>query len=165
LLSDHLVVLTMRADPDSHDAVRDVDAECAMMDAGANRPEIADALEVQRRVARIRTEQLIVLIRNLSDFPEAGPRTAPRTCLMRSASKLPCPARFVFRSCLRSELIQLPGFCISLDLRIPSFPVLLQEPFAQLREFFAGKLLNLLFDLLNLAHIPPRRPSIRLRFG
>jgi hypothetical protein len=58
----------MRADPHPHDSVRGVDPECAVMDAYADRPEVADALEVQGGMAWVGAKQIVVLIGNLSDI-------------------------------------------------------------------------------------------------
>lgn len=63
-----LVVLAVSANPDPEDSIRHFDAERTVMNAGANRPEIADAFEVERRVARVCTKQLIVLVCNLSNL-------------------------------------------------------------------------------------------------
>ena len=68
LLSDDLVVLAMCAYPYPHDAVRDVDAKRSVMDAGANRPELAYPFEVERGVTRICTKQLIVLVCDITNL-------------------------------------------------------------------------------------------------
>lgn len=51
----------MRADPHPCAAFFVGDAERAMVEADADRPEGADALEVQRRVTRVGLEQVKVL--------------------------------------------------------------------------------------------------------
>jgi hypothetical protein len=47
LLSDDFVVLTMSTDPNPHDAIQYVNAECAVMHARTNRSKFTDAREVQ----------------------------------------------------------------------------------------------------------------------
>jgi len=47
LLADDLVVLAVRTNPHPHDAVLDINTERPMMNAGAHRPVVSDALEMQ----------------------------------------------------------------------------------------------------------------------
>lgn len=49
-----LVVIGMRPDPDPIDATLNINAEGAVLRSDSNRPQLADSLEVQRRVPGIR---------------------------------------------------------------------------------------------------------------
>lgn len=66
LLSDEFVVLIVRSYPDPHDAVVNVRAERSVMQSRTNRPELAYALEVQRRMARIGAKELVILVSNMT---------------------------------------------------------------------------------------------------
>ena len=66
LLSDESVVFTMRSEPHPHDTVLNVHTERPVMQPGADRPELAYALEVQRRMMRIGAEKFVVLVSNIT---------------------------------------------------------------------------------------------------
>ena len=56
----------MRTDPHPHNPVLNVYTERPVMQPGADRPELAYALEVQRRMMRIRAEKFVVLVSNIT---------------------------------------------------------------------------------------------------
>ena len=53
---EELVIIGVRADPKPHDAFRLIQPQSAVMCADANRLQLADFLEVERRVFGIRFE-------------------------------------------------------------------------------------------------------------
>ncbi len=71
---------------------------------------------------------------------------------MPNASKRARPASLIVRFCFSNNLVELAGAGVSLDLRIPSFPILVKHPIPQLREFACGEFPNLLLNLFNFAH-------------
>ena len=71
---------------------------------------------------------------------------------MRGGSNLAGLAPFMFRERFRSELIELPGSHILLELTIPSLPIVLGEPRAERREFLRTQVLDFTFDDFELRH-------------
>ena len=62
----------MRTDPHPHNPVLNVYTERPMMQPGADRPQLAYVLEVQRRMMRIRAEKLVLLVCNITDLTRQG---------------------------------------------------------------------------------------------
>jgi len=71
LLSGDPVIVRVCSNPDPEDAAGYVGAECAVVLADSDRPELAETFEVQGRVTWV------------------VPDTTPRTAATRNASKLP----------------------------------------------------------------------------
>ena len=67
-LCDDLVVFGMRSDPEPVDAALNLSREGPMMRAHAYRPEIADPLEMERRMPGIRFEKFVVLVGEGADL-------------------------------------------------------------------------------------------------
>ena len=66
-LTNELIVLGTSADPDPVDAACFVNAQCSIVVANTDRPEFANSLEVQRWMARIALEQLVILVCKFTD--------------------------------------------------------------------------------------------------
>jgi hypothetical protein len=66
-LAQELVIGSVRADLKPSDAAvfRRVNAHRSMVETNSTRPEAADLLEMERRVARLGLEQLELLVRQL----------------------------------------------------------------------------------------------------
>lgn len=62
---------------------------------------------------------------------------------------------------LFSQRVQLTGCDIAFKLAVPHFPVELQKPSAELREFLFREGLDLLLELFNLAHAHSVAPGLR----
>lgn len=56
----------------------------------------------------------------------------------------------------RGQPIQLPSLDIRFEVAVPCVNIELGEPLPECRELFGGKLFNLAFDILHLAHTIPR---------
>src|SRR5712691_371913 len=67
-LCDNLVVLGMRSDPKPAHVTLNLDSKRSVMRAHAHRPELADLLEVERRVPGIRFEKFVVLVGQITDI-------------------------------------------------------------------------------------------------
>jgi hypothetical protein len=67
LLAHELVVLCVGADPKPGNARRNCHTERAIMKTDTHRREPADALEVERRMLRIRLQQGVLFVRELLD--------------------------------------------------------------------------------------------------
>jgi len=63
LLGDDAIVVRMGADPEPQYAIRDIDRQGTIVSAYARRMEAPNALEMQRRVAGVRLEELKLLVR------------------------------------------------------------------------------------------------------
>src|SRR5439155_26721250 len=76
--ADDLVVVGVRSDPEPVNSLRHVVAERAVVIAHAHRPQFSDALEVERGMARVGLQQLVVLVRNLADALREGGVLRPK---------------------------------------------------------------------------------------
>ena len=76
-LLDQTKILFMRSDPEPDDADWRVDAEDAMRGVNAGRPIAAYPLEMQRGMARIRLQQLVVGARDGLHFRWKVSETSP----------------------------------------------------------------------------------------
>src|SRR5439155_9851753 len=78
ILSQRSVVVGVRSDPEPVNSLRHVVAERAVVIAHAHRPQFSDALEVERGMARVGLQQLVVLVRNLADALREGGVLRPK---------------------------------------------------------------------------------------
>src|SRR5712691_10420872 len=67
--------------------------------------------------------------------------------------------RFCLTSCVVTKgflrkVVKPPRLNVTLELTVPGYPVVFQEPGAKLRELVRGERLDLLLDLFDLAHDP-----------
>src|SRR5437660_12769369 len=104
----------------------------------------------------------------MRDLRVAEPRrvkngSRPRSQARRGDSKLGgFSCRMVPQGLLR-ERIKLAGRDILLELAVPDLPIVRKKPLAECRELLGGKILNLAFKLLDIAHdgtSPSTRSSI-----
>ena len=66
--ANELVVLSMAANPEPNDSIRSVYTKCPETQPYTHRPETADPFEVQRRVALVCLEKLIISICKLPNL-------------------------------------------------------------------------------------------------
>ena len=68
-LADDLAVFGVRADPDPVDSLFDFRPQGSIMIANADGPKLADALEMQGRMTRVRFEESEILVGQGANFP------------------------------------------------------------------------------------------------
>src|SRR5437867_6580089 len=98
-----------------------------------------------------------MLDRRASGRQTAGAGNTPRNRRMRGASERGGLAGCVVTKGLLSKVIELASLDITLELAVPGGPVVLQKPSAKLRQLVCRERLDLLLDLLDLAHDDPNR--------
>lgn len=82
LSAEQPVVVGVSSNPEPHEVVASFDGECAIVTSGANRPEPANLLQLERRMAKVLVEVCVRLVRKLLDIlwqrlvarPEVGRR-------------------------------------------------------------------------------------------
>ena len=79
---------------------------------------------------------------------------------MPHASKRARPSCLIVSFCLSNDLVELAGTGVGLDLRIPSFPILIKHPITQLRELARCEFPNLLLNLFDFAHRANYTPDL-----
>src|SRR5687768_15980370 len=82
----------------------------------------------------------------ISELPDRSGKERLGESKVGGASGLVMPQR------LLGELVELSGLHVGLHLRIPGGGIEFGEPLPELGELAGGKLLDLLFDLLDLGH-------------
>lgn len=82
----------MRTDPESHDSVHHLTAQGSVVNTDADRPQLADLLEVEGGMLRILLQKTIVLVRICSDVLRKGSVLRPESrgsVVLQSSRVLP----------------------------------------------------------------------------
>ena len=67
LTKPRFVIFGMRANPEPRNTILDIGSERSVTTADADRPELANAFEVQRRVAQVALEESKILVCERAD--------------------------------------------------------------------------------------------------
>jgi hypothetical protein len=81
------------------------------------------------------------------------PRSAARICAKRDDSNLSRITTFEFRQRFGRELVEATLRSVTLDLPIPSLPVVLDEPLAERCQLFGSQPFNFTLESFKLRHI------------
>lgn len=87
-----------------------------------------------------------------AELQAASLGSTPRSRARRGDSKLGGFPSCMIPQCLFGERIELSGPNILLKLPVPDLLIVSDEPLAEGRQLFGGKLLHLTFKILHLAH-------------
>jgi hypothetical protein len=87
LLAEQPIVVSMTADPEPYEPVRDLDRDGAIVSTDPDRPEATDPLEVKRWMTRVLLQAGIGLIGELLDARWQGPVKRPEIggCVVRQS--------------------------------------------------------------------------------
>lgn len=116
--------------------------------ADAHRPNLAQALEVERWVPRIGLEKLEILVRERLHL--LGQRIVKWTPCASKRPGLVCTVvghRFV------DEAVKFPRCRVGFNLSVPNLGVEVREPLPELREFLGGEALDKKLKLFDGAHV------------
>ena len=151
ILTKQPIVVGMAANPEPDEPVCRFDCESAVVSSDPSRPEPAALLEVKCGVPRVLLQARVRLI---GESRAAGIGITPRNREMRDESERRGLASRVIAKGLGGKIVEAARGSITLDLAIPGRPVVLQKPGAKLRELVRRERLDVLLDLLDLAHNP-----------
>src|SRR2546426_6194051 len=95
-----------------------------------------------------------MLGRRGSGHPTVRPGRTPRNRETRDESERFCLTGSVVTEGFLLKVVKPRPFNVTLELTVPRYPVIFQEPGAKLRKLVRGERLDLLLDPLDLAHDP-----------